>query len=102
MWSRSVGLASAEDDAARAELGSVRLVGRAAEHVYHAARLNARKPGYLDDLQILLDEECPGNSASPKVDICPRMLRYRLLHHDVGDLQPASRLENPMQLSIDR
>ena len=80
----------AEDDASSVEVPGVRLVGRTAEDVDHAADPELGESSCLNDPCVLLNEECSCNSTCPEVNIRDRVIRQRLLHHDIGDLQASS------------
>jgi hypothetical protein len=59
---------------------------RTREDIDQFADLNVGKARVPHDRQVLLDEECAGNSAGPEVNLGPRLLRHRQLHHYIGQL----------------
>ena len=100
--SESLGLPRAEHDPAGIEVLSVGFVCRAAEHVDHAAHPQITEAGGSNEVRVLPDEECSGDSTRPEVDISNRILRKGFLHHDISNLQPPARLEHSIDFPEDR
>jgi hypothetical protein len=64
--------------------------------------LHTDKPGSLDLGDVLSLQESAANSGSPDGDVLAARLRNVLVDDDVGDLQPATRLQDPERLLKDR
>ena len=66
------------------------------------AILDIHQTDGFDDCPHLCFQQSAGNSTCPEVDLFLGCLRDRLLHDNVGDLEPAARLEDPSDLTEDR
>jgi hypothetical protein len=76
-------------------------VRRATKDVSPPSDLEVAETGILDDDRKLCFQQSAGHSTLPEIDVAPGVLRDRFLHTDVGDLQPASWLEDAIELGED-
>ena len=101
-YSRLLGLHCAEDDPSGIEVLGVGLMRGTAEDVHHATDAHIFESGRPYDLDVLLDEERPGNSTGPEVYVRDGVIGQRLLHHDISNLKTSSWLQDSIDFRIDR
>jgi hypothetical protein len=89
-----LGPARLEVDPVGAELVGARCLGGAVEDGSLPCDLETLEPGSRDLGLELCFQQSAGDSAGPEVDVLLGSVRDLLLHHDVGDLQPAAGLEH--------
>jgi hypothetical protein len=98
----STGLLGAEIDTEGAKAGGRGLLRRAIEYFGPPGQLEVLETARDDNRFQLCFQQSAGDSALPQIDVPLGTIRYRLLHHDVADLYPPSRLQHPMHLLKNR
>ena len=68
------------------------------EDVGGGYQFHVRETGLLDSIQVLSFQESSADSSGPEVYICLGGIRDRFVHHDVGEIQTASRFQRPEYL----
>ena len=92
----------AEIDTERAKAGSRGLLRCAIEHLGPPGQLEILETGRDYNRFQLCFQQSAGDSALPQIDVPLGAIRYRLLHHDVADLDAPSRLQHPVHFLEDR
>jgi len=64
--------------------------------------LDPLEPVLLENRCVLCVQQSPGDSAGPEVDVAPSLVRDRPLDRHIGDLEPSSWDEYPVDLAEDR
>ena len=91
-------LACAEVDAHRPEFCGATGLRSATEDVHSLRDLDVNETGGHDRGLQFCFQQSTGNSAGPQIDLLFRVLRHRLLHQDIPDLQAPLRLEHTSHL----
>ena len=91
-------LACAEVDAYRPEFCGATSLRSATEDVHSLRDLDVNETGGHDRGLQFCFQQSTGNSAGPQIDLLLCVLRYRLLHQDIPDLEASRRLEHTSHL----
>ena len=84
------------------ELVGLALTGRPVEGAPPPAHLHPDEPGRFDRRDVLSFQESAADSGRPDGNVVSRRGGNLLVQDDVGDLQPAAWLQDPIGLAEDR
>ena len=70
----------------------------AGEDIRGGYQLHVHKPGLLNSVQVLSFQESPSDSSRPEIYICLGGIRDRFVHHNVCEIQTATRFQRPEDL----
>jgi len=94
----AVRLPRSKVDPQRPELRRARRLGRIGVDIHARGDLEAHESGGDDRRLELCFQQSAGDSAFPQIDVALALVTDRLLHEDVADLEPPSRLEDTRHL----